>query len=158
MAPQERGDEQDEQSFTVSDKRLFTKEGLRREGGQPPDPPRASTPPPPPPPRQEAPRPQEPRRDPRSAGGPPRQEVPAVDFSNFVAMLANNVVMFLGQVPDPVTRQRHLDLAQAKHTIDILIMLRDKTRGNLSVEEAQLLDDVLSQLQMAYVTVSRQVG
>jgi hypothetical protein len=157
MAPQERGDEQGEQSFTVSDKRLFTKEGVRREVEQPPETPRASTPPPPPP-RRETPRPQEPRGDQRSAGGSPRQEVPAVDFSNFVAMLANNVVMFLGQVPDPVTRQRHRDLAQAKHTIDILIMLRDKTQGNLSIEESQLLDEVLSQLQMAYVTVSRQVG
>jgi hypothetical protein len=155
MAPQERGEEQGEQSFTVSDKRLFTKEGVRREVEQPAETPRASTPPPP---RREAPQAQEPRRDQRSAAGAPRQEVPAVDFSNFVAMLANNVVMFLGQVPDPVTRQRHRDLAQAKHTIDILIMLRDKTRGNLSVEETQLLDDVLSQLQMAYVTVSRQVG
>jgi hypothetical protein len=155
MAPQERGEEQGEQSFTVSDKRLFTKEGVRREVEQPAETPRASTPPPP---RREAPQAQEPRRDQRSAAGAPRQEVLAVDFSNFVAMLANNVVMFLGQVPDPVTRQRHRDLAQAKHTIDILIMLRDKTRGNLSVEETQLLDDVLSQLQMAYVTVSRQVG
>jgi Domain of unknown function (DUF1844) len=158
MAPQERGDEQGEQSFTVSDKRLFTKEGLRRDVGEPPETLRASTPPPPPPPRREAPRPQEPRSDPRSGGGPARQEVPAVDFSTFVAMLANNVVMFLGQVPDPVTRQRHRDLSQARHTIDILIMLRDKTQGNLSAEEAQLLDEVLSQLQMAYVTVSRQVG
>jgi hypothetical protein len=59
-------------------------------------------------------------------------------------------------MPDPATQQRHLDLPQAKHTIDILMMLRDKTRGNLTAEEAKLLEDVMPQLQMAYVSVSRQ--
>jgi hypothetical protein len=71
-------------------------------------------------------------------------------------MLANTVMMLLGQMPDPATQQRHLDLPQAKHTIDILMMLRDKTRGNLTAEEAKLLEDVMPQLQMAYVSVSRQ--
>jgi len=73
-------------------------------------------------------------------------------------MLANTVMMLLGQVPDPVTQQRRLDLAQAKHTIDILIMLKAKTQGNLDAEETQLLEDVLPQLQMAYVSISRQAG
>jgi hypothetical protein len=65
-------------------------------------------------------------------------------------------MMLLGQMLDPATQQRHLDLPQAKHTIDILMMLRDKTRGNLTAEEAKLLEDVMPQLQMAYVSVSRQ--
>jgi hypothetical protein len=73
-------------------------------------------------------------------------------------MLATNVMMFLGQIPDPVTQQRRRDPQQAKHTIDILIMLRDKTRGNLTAEETQLLQELLPQLQMAYVAASRQVG
>jgi hypothetical protein len=84
--------------------------------------------------------------------------MPPVDFATFVAMLANNVVMLLGQVPDPVTQQRRRDLPQAKHTIDILLMLRDKTRGNLTAEETQLMQELLPQLQMAYVAASRQVG
>jgi hypothetical protein len=73
-------------------------------------------------------------------------------------MLANNIMLFLGQIPDPVTQQRRRDLPQAKHTIDILVMLREKTRGNLSADEAQLLQELLPQLQMAYVAASRQVG
>jgi hypothetical protein len=84
--------------------------------------------------------------------------VPAVDFSTLVNMLVTNVAMFLGQLPDPVTQQRRRDLQQAKHTIDLLIMLREKTRGNLTAEEAQLMQELLPQLQMAYVTASRQVG
>jgi hypothetical protein len=91
-------------------------------------------------------------------GEAPQRELPAVDFSTFVAMLANNVMIFLGQQPDPMTQQRRRDLQQAKHTIDILIMLREKTRGNLTAEEAQLMQELLPQLQMAYVTASRQVG
>jgi hypothetical protein len=75
-----------------------------------------------------------------------------------VQMLAGNVMMSLGRLPDPMTQQRRRDLVQAKHTIDILLMLRDKTRGNLTEAEAQLLQELLPQLQMEYVTASRQVG
>jgi hypothetical protein len=75
-----------------------------------------------------------------------------------VQMLAGNVMMSLGRLPDPMTQQRRRDLVQAKHTIDILLMLRDKTRGNLTDAEAQLLQEILPQLQMEYVTASRQVG
>jgi hypothetical protein len=75
-----------------------------------------------------------------------------------MAMLANNVLMLLGQIPDPVTQQRRRDLVQARHTIDILMMLREKTRGNLTPDEEALLQDLLPQLQMAYVQATRQAG
>ena len=156
MAPQEREEEQREQGFVVSDKRLFTKDGERRETedrtATANRPAAERTPPPPTPPPADRPSASEPR---------PRQEELrqgelTIDFSTDVVMLANTVMMLLGQMPDPTTQQRHLDLPQAKHTIDILMMLRDKTRGNLTPEEAKLLEDVMPQLQMAYVSVSRQ--
>jgi hypothetical protein len=155
MAPQDSQEEQADKGFTISDKRLFTKEGARR---TPPS--EAETPPAsmPPPPRQEAPRAEAPRRPRPEAGETPRYELPPADFATFVAMLANNVMLFLGQIPDPVTQQRRRDLPQAKHTIDILVMLREKTRGNLTADEAQLLQELLPQLQMAYVAASRQGG
>lgn len=153
MAPQ-REEEQTDKGFTVSDKRLFTKEGARRTTPSQTETPRTSAPPP----RQEAPRAEAPPRSRPETAEPPRRELPPADFAMFVTMLAQNVMMFLGQLPDPVTQQRRRDLQQAKHTIDILIMLREKTRGNLTAEEAQLLQELLPQLQMAYVTASRQVG
>jgi hypothetical protein len=156
MMPQEREEEQSTQGFTVSDKRLFTREGQRRAVENEEAASRASAPPPPP--RQEAPRSQAPPRPQASGARPSRQEVPPADFSSLVLMLAQNVTMFLGQHPDPAVQQRYRDLSQAKHMIDILIMLREKTKGNLNVEEQQLLEEVVSQLQMAYVTVSRQGG
>ncbi len=150
MAPQTPEEEQTERGFTVADKRQFTMEGQRKPEVRPTDAPQSSAPPPP---RQEAP-PQEapPRRE------TPPHDMPPADFSTFVAMLANNVMMFLGQIPDPTTQQPRLDLLQAKHTIDILIMLRDKTQGNQTAEEEQLLQELLPQLQMAYVSVSKQAG
>ena len=155
MAPQESQEEQTDKSFTISDKRLFTKEGTRRTASSEAETPPAS---PPPPPRQESPRAETPRRPRPEPEGTLRHEVPPADFATFVAMLANNIIMFLGQIPDPTTQQRRRDLPQAKHTIDILLMLRDKTRGNLTADETQLLQELLPQLQMAYVSASRQVG
>ncbi|MEE8300950.1 MAG: DUF1844 domain-containing protein, partial [Candidatus Tectomicrobia bacterium] len=144
MAPQTPEEEQTERGFTVADKRQFTKEGQRKPEARPTDAPQPSAPPPP---RQEAPRQEAPPHD-----------MPPADFSTFVAMMANNVMMFLGQIPDPATQQPRRDLLQAKHTIDILIMLRDKTQGNQTAEEEQLLQELLPQLQMAYVSVSKQAG
>jgi len=167
MAPQTPEEEQSERGFTVADKRLFNKSGERRPTAEQPAVPPPHTPPPrpearrtsAPPPRPGAtqtPRTSTPPR-PGAAEAPPRGMPPA-DFSTFVAMLVNNVMMFLGQIPDPVSRQPRRDLPQAKHTIDILIMLRDKTQGNLTAEEDQLMKELLPQLQMAYVSASRQAG
>lgn len=149
-------EEQAEKGFTISDKRLFTKEGQRKEPTSQPEPPRASAPPPPP--RPEAPRAREAPQARAAAGSPPPRNMPPADFSTFVAMLANNVMMFLGQIPDPVTQQRRRDLPQAKHTVDLLLMLRDKTQGNLTTQEEQLMRELLPQLQMAYVSATRQGG
>jgi hypothetical protein len=152
MAPQKPEEEQAEKGFTISDKRLFTREGRRRVAAEHTETQRTPSPTP------EAPRVEEPPRPRPTTEGAPSRDMPPADFSTFVAMLANNVMVFLGQVPDPASKQRRRDLPQAKHTIDILIMLREKTRGNLTTEEARLLEELLPQLQMAYVSASRQVG
>lgn len=156
MEPQRPEEELSEKGFTVSDKRSFTKEGQRRPDTAPAEMPPASAPPPPPPPQ--APRPARSPQAAPKAGDTPPGAMPPPDFSTFVTMLANNVVMFMGQIPDPVTQQRRRDLSQAKHYIDILLMLRDKTQGNLDAQEEQLVRELLPQLQMAYVSASRQGG
>ncbi len=73
-----------------------------------------------------------------------------------VNMLVTNAMVFLGQMPAPGSQQYLRNLPQAQHMIDLLMVLRDKTRGNLSQEEEQMMQDLLPQLQMAYVSVSRQ--
>ncbi|HXF43486.1 MAG TPA: DUF1844 domain-containing protein [Pyrinomonadaceae bacterium] len=74
-------------------------------------------------------------------------------FTNFLSTLATNAAAALGAVPHPVTAQRTLDLDTGKFWIDILAMLKDKTKGNLSERESRLLDTLLADLRMQYVTM-----
>jgi len=165
MAAERHEEEQAEKAFTVSDKRLFTKEGSRRDPDTPRETPAASPPPPPPPPRREAPRAAEPQRQrpeperqrPEPETGP-RRDLPLADFTMLVNMLVTNAMVFLGQMPAPGSQQYMRNLPQAQHMIDLLMVLREKTRGNLTPDEEQMMQDLLPQLQMAYVSASRQVG
>ena len=83
-------------------------------------------------------------------GGEPG-EMPEADFMNFVSSLAMQVMMFLGQVENPMVGKRILDLGAAKYNIDILGILAEKTKGNLSKEEEQAMTGLLSELRMRYV-------
>ena len=165
MASERHEEEQAEKAFSVSDKRLFTKEGARRAPDEPRETPAASPPPPPPPPRREAPRAAEPQRQrpeperQRPEAGPgTRRDLPPADLTMLVNMLVTNAMVFLGQMPAPGSQQYMRNLPQAQHMIDLLMVLREKTRGNLTSDEDQMLQDLLPQLQMAYVSASRQVG
>jgi len=76
-------------------------------------------------------------------------------FVNFLSTLATNAAAALGAVPHPATGQRTLDLDSGKFWIDVLAMLRDKTKGNLHAKEEKLLDGLLADLRMQYVTMVR---
>ncbi|SRR6266849_6648371 len=77
-------------------------------------------------------------------------------FIEFVMMHAQNAALFLGQIPNPKTGEGEVNLELAKMFIDQLAMIQEKTRGNLTNEEATVLRNALSNLQMAYVEVARQ--
>src|SRR5881296_2769307 len=79
-------------------------------------------------------------------------------FIEFVMMQAQNAALFLGQIPNPQTGQGEVNLDLAKMFIDQLAMIQEKTRGNLTNEESTVLRNALSNLQMAYVEVSREPG
>ena len=79
-------------------------------------------------------------------------------FVEFVMMHAQNAALFLGQIPNPKTGQGEVNLELAKMFIDQLAMIQEKTRGNLTNEEATVLRNALANLQMAYVEVAQQVG
>ncbi len=74
-----------------------------------------------------------------------------MDFSGFILSLNASALIHLGEIPDPLSKQRTEDLPAAKHTIDILEMLLDKTKGNLTEEEQKLIDDVIYNLRMKYI-------
>src|SRR2546430_14194965 len=75
-------------------------------------------------------------------------------FIEFVMMHAQNAALFLGQIPNPKTGEGEVNLELAKMFIDQLAMIQEKTRGNLTNEEATVLRNALSNLQMAYVEVA----
>src|SRR5947209_17472555 len=79
-------------------------------------------------------------------------------FIEFVMMHAQNAALFLGQIPNPKTGQGEVNLELAKMFIDQLAMIQEKTRGNLSNEEATALRNTLSNLQMVHVEVSQQMA
>ena len=69
-----------------------------------------------------------------------------VEFSHFVISLAQGVMVGLGEVPDPETRQTQLNLPMASHSLAVLQMLQEKTRSNLTDDEQKLLDALLKDL------------
>jgi hypothetical protein len=85
---------------------------------------------------------------------PPHPPLPEVNFSTFVVSLSTEVLFHLGEFPHPVSGEKQKDLPLAKHAIDTLAMLKDKTQGNLSDEEKQLLEGMLYDLRMAFIRAS----
>ncbi len=94
-----------------------------------------------------------------SAGAPagtrPEAEGPLqARFDLFVSGLAMEALIAMGDMPHPTTRKQATNLPQAKYLIDLLGVLEEKTKGNLSAEEARLLKDALYQLRMRYLSKS----
>jgi hypothetical protein len=90
-----------------------------------------------------------------STQGGRKGPLPPVEFSGLVLSLSHAAMMHLGQIPDPNTGQPQMDRDLARHTIDTLGMLKDKTKGNLSPEEQRLIDHALTELRLAYVRLNR---
>jgi hypothetical protein len=85
-----------------------------------------------------------------------QNERPQVSFIAFVFSLASNAAVHFGDLPDPLTNEtRPPDLEAAAQLIDLLAMLEEKTRGNLTPEERQLLDQVIFELRMRYVEAKK---
>ena len=117
--------------FRVTDRRRFTDAGETR-----PEEPAGGAPPP--------------AADPSSG--------PALTFATFVLGLSTQALVALGEMEHPVTKQRDRDPAGARQLIDILALLRDKTRGNLQPDEDNLLESVLYDLRMRFVDLVRGSG
>ena len=79
------------------------------------------------------------------------QAMPEVSFSTFVLSLASTGLVQLGEVPNPDSGQIEENLLLARHTIDVLDMLRTKSRAGLDTEEKRLIDGILYELRMKYV-------
>jgi len=93
----------------------------------------------------------EPGRKPAAEKQEPPLQFPAINFSTFVASLNASALLHLGIIEDPTSGTKNKSLPMAKQTIDILCMLQEKTTGNLSEEEENLLKNILYDLRIMYV-------
>ncbi len=142
--------EEKEKGFKVQDRRRFSAEGELKHEHRGQDEPAAAGA-------------QRPRR--KLSGqkqSPPRQQSAAppaeINFTAFIVGLSTQALMHLGEIPDPASSHPVRDLAAAQQLIDILGLLREKTRGNLDRDEEGLLDSILFDLRMKYVEIARHPG
>ena len=143
--PRNQRDEKDR--VKVVDRRAFTPDGQRRRPDQEPQPPAPA----------------------QTAAGEPairgegfelrpknskaaEQPSLSVQFNSFVVSLASTAFIHLGELADPVTGRSEVSLEGARQMIDILDMLREKTRGNLDSAEAELMNGVLYELKLKYAS------
>ena len=92
--------------------------------------------------------------------GPPSREaqIASSHFKNLILNLATTAAANLGEMPNPFTQKTEIDLEGARQVIDLLQALQSKTRGNLSIEESGLLDSLLYDLQMKYVSLQTKAS
>jgi hypothetical protein len=132
---------EEQKGFVIKDKRRFS-----TETGEPS-----------PEPSQEAKEEKVGKEEPPSSSAEARSEaeediqLPEVNFATFVFSLSSSAIFHFGEIPDPATGTKKTNLPMAKHTIDILGMLEEKTKGNLTGDESQLLKNILYDLRMRYV-------
>jgi hypothetical protein len=146
--------EETQSGFKVTDRRLFNSDGSMREDAQIPEPPPAI----------------EPTAQPNLSAAPeliPEDQFPADEedvmpeqtmFTDFVMNIASSAFIYLGLVEHPATGRRQVDMMAAKETIDLLMLLREKTNNNLSRGEERFFDELLADLKTQFVSMRRQAG
>jgi hypothetical protein len=138
--------EQESEGFTVTDKRAFREEGDAREGAA-----RAEDP------KQSASEPFTMLDDAKTAKEAPPGTGARIDFPSYILSYYTQGLVLMGEVPNPYTNKKEEDLEGARHTVDILSMLEEKTKGNLSKEEEQLLEGVLYELRMKFMAKTNRI-
>lgn len=128
----------EEESFKVTDRRGRAREAEPAEAAAPAVPASARAEPP------------------RAASAPGAPEAGragegGADLSGLFVMFASSALVSLGAAPDPMTGERRVDLDQAQGAIDVLLLLREKTRGNRTEQENRLLEEILYDLQLRFV-------
>jgi hypothetical protein len=129
---------EEEKGFIIKDRRSFDKEGeLKEEKGAGDDGSQKT---------KEEKREQDAQRIP----------LPEVNFNSLIFSLSSSALLNMGDIAEPQTGERKKDLPMAKYSIDIISMLQEKTKGNLTEEEHKFLDNILADLRLRYVKASKK--
>jgi hypothetical protein len=136
--------EQEDLGFRVTDKRSFREDGEARtpqsEDVKEKEPEKQTT--------------ESESRGSAQTEAPPR---PAIDFPSYILSYYTQGLVLLGEVPNPYTNKKEEDVEAARHTIDILAMLEEKTKNNLRQDEQQLLESVLYELRMKFMAKTNRI-
>ena len=88
---------------------------------------------------------------PRGDASAKEEALPEVDFNSFIFSLSTSALIQLGEIEDPFTQKSTKNLPLAKQTIDLIGMLKEKTKGNLTPQEERVIENILYDLRMRYV-------
>jgi len=124
---------EEEKGFVIKDRRSLDEKGELKDKGPEKEE------------KKEAPTRQAPKEQTRST------PLPEVNFTSLIFSLSSSALLHFGEIPDPQTGKKQIDMPLAKHTIDTIAMLKEKTKGNLTEEEQKFLDNVLTDLRWLYV-------
>ena len=94
---------------------------------------------------------EEKKEEPSQEGVKQELPLPEISFTNLIISLSTSALIQLGEIQDPMSQQSAKNIPLAKQTIDIIGMLKEKTKGNLIPEEEKILDNILYDLRMRYV-------
>ena len=128
---------EEEKGFVIKDRRSFDDKGTLKE-----EPPKAE-------------KAKEPPKEPAQGQADKAPPLPEVNFTSLVFSLSSSALFHLGEVADPQTGSKVKDLPLAKHAIDTINMLKEKTQGNLTEEEGKFMDSVLTDLKWRYVRAAK---
>lgn len=128
--------ETEEKGFTVNDKRSYGEEEDLKDKKETTEN------------KEPEPQPEEEQKQTEEAQNHP---LPEVNFNSLIFSLSSSALLHIGEIADPQTGQKIVDLPMAKHSIDIISMLKDKTEGNLDDEEKKFIDSILTDLRLRYV-------
>lgn len=130
---------EEEKGFVIKDKRSFDDEGELKDettGDAAED--------------------KEPEKKESKADDSERPPLPEVNFNSLIFSLSSSALLHIGDIADPQTGEKRKDLQLAKHSIDIIAMLKEKTAGNLNDEEIKFIDSILTDLRLRYVKALKQ--
>ena len=127
---------EEEKGFVIKDKRSVDGKGELKEGGQ----------------KEKI---KEEKKEERKKEEPQSVPLPEVSLSSLVFSLSSSALLHLGEIADPQTGEKKEDFALAKHSIDTISMLKDKTKGNLTEEEDKFLESILTDLRWRYVKATK---
>ena len=136
--------EEEKKDFVVKDRRIFSQERREAEESDVKQEPQKEDKPP----QEKSEEKHEPKPDSEKKSD---YKLPEINFPTFIISLSSSVYVQLGFMEDPSTGKREKNLPLAKQTIDIMGMLEEKTRGNLTTEEENMLKNILYDLRLLYV-------